>query len=116
MAKHIIRIPDRLRGRELRTIEWDDEAGTVSGDHSEIDDIRRVFAASKPVTVGQGAVWDLRDPAHDPAEFLVLIEQAFWPALDPPLRETLPAVFDGVALPAPEFDGETHQEPPARAA
>ena len=115
MATHSIRIPDRVRGRELRTIVWDDEAGTVSGDHSEIDEIRRVFAAPKPVTVGQGAVWDLRDPAHDPAEFLVLIEQAFWPALDPPLRETLPAVFDGVTLLAPEFDGEIMDERPAAA-
>ena len=67
---------------------------------------------AQPVTVGHGAVWDLRDPAHDPAEFLVLIEQAHWPALRLPMRETLPPVFGGVDPPAPEFEGEVLFEPP----
>ena len=31
-------------------------------------------------------------------EFLVLLYIAHWPALYPPLRETLPAVFDGVPM------------------
>ena len=37
MAKHVITIPDLMAGRELRTIVWDDEAGTVEGTHSDIE-------------------------------------------------------------------------------
>ena len=99
MAVHTIRIPDRLYGREMRTILWDDVAGTVEGDHSEIPDMQRVFAAPKPVTYGAGIAWDLHDPAHDPSEFLVLLEDAYWPILDEPLRSTLPPIFAGVELP-----------------
>ncbi len=89
-----------MRGRELRTIVWDDEAGTVAGDHSKVGSFRRVFAADKPVTIGdEGGTWDLVDPAHDPVEFLAILHIVYWPALDEPLRSTLPAVFDGVQLP-----------------
>lgn len=88
-----------MRGRELRSIVWDDETGTVEGDHFSVHWFRHVFDAPKPFTVGdEGGTWDLVDPAHDPAEFLVLIQEAYWPALDEPLRSTLPAVFDGVDL------------------
>ena len=107
MAVHTIRIPDRMRGRELRTIVWDDEAGTVAGDHVEVDDIRRVFDAPKPVTIGDaGGTWDLNDPAHDPAEFLTLLFD-FHQQLrnDEALRATLPAVFDDVE-PLPGDAGE----------
>ena len=100
MAVHTLGIPDRMRGRELRSIVWDDEAGTVAGDHSEVDSFRRVFAADKPVTVGDtGLAWDLVDPAHDPAQFLAVLWSVYAPALDEPLRSTLPAIFDGVELP-----------------
>jgi len=89
-----------MRGRELRSIVWDDEAGTVAGDHSDVDSFRRVFAADKPVTVGDtGLAWDLVDPAHDPAQFLAVLWSVYAPALDKPLRSTLPAIFDGVELP-----------------
>ena len=96
-------------------ILWDAEAGTVSGTHVELADIRQVFAAPKPVEVGvAGTVWRLRDPAHDPAhdpaEFLVLLYIAHWPALYPPLRETLPAVFDGIELPPGEPDEDIFDE------
>lgn len=89
-----------MHGRELRRIVWDDEAGTVGGDHSEIADIRRVFDAPKPVTVGDpGGTWDLRDPAHDATEFLTFLGVCDWRVLDEPLRSTLPPVFDGVQVP-----------------
>ena len=92
-----------MRGRELRSIVWDDEAGTVAGDHSKVDSFRRVFAADKPVTIGGGGgTWDLTDPAHDPVEFLTMLRNVYWPALDEPLRSTLPAVFDGVQVPYPD--------------
>lgn len=100
MAVHTLSIPDRMRGRELRSIVWDDQAGTVDGDHSVVDSFRRVFDADKPVTVGDpGCAWDLTDPAHDPAQFLAVLWSVYWPALDQPLRSTLPPVFDGVDLP-----------------
>lgn len=97
MAVHTITLPDWMRGDELRTIVWDDEAGTVSGTHSDVAELQRVFDAPKPVTIGdEGGTWDLQDPAHDPAEFLTALGNAFWPALREPLRSTLPEVFDGL--------------------
>lgn len=106
MAVHTLRIPDRMHGRALRSIVWDDEAGTVTGEHSNVDSFLRVFAANKPVTVGDtGLAWDLTDPAHDPAQFLAVLWSVYAPALDEPLRSTLPAVFDGVDLP-PNGSGE----------
>lgn len=80
MVVHTIEIPDGMRGGELRRIVWDDEAGTLAGDFDphELDYMRTVFAAEKPVTVGDpGGTWDLRDPAHDAAEFLTLLRVVY---------------------------------------
>ena len=110
MATHRIIMPDRMRGEEPRTIIWDDEAGTVAGDHKDVAHIRERFDSPKPVTIGgPWGMWDLVDPAHDPVEFLTLLADEYWPILDPPLRETLPAVFDGLVVPAPR-DGENYDE------
>lgn len=107
MARHTIRLPDWLRGGEDRTIVWDDEAGTVAGDHVEVSHLRHMLEAPKPITVGDpGGTWDLSDPGHDPAEFLTLLSAAMPSVLGDTLRSTLPAIFDGVAVPAAE-PGET---------
>lgn len=107
MAVHTITLPDELRGAEPRTILWDDAAGTVSGTHSGLPNIRRALEAPGPVEAGTaGQVWRLRDPGRDPAEFLVLLYIAHWPALFPPLREGLPAIFDGVEMAPGEPDEE----------
>ena len=91
-------LPDWLRGDALRSIIWDDDAGTVTGTHDRVADVQRVFDAPKPVTVGDpGGTWDLADPAHDPVQFLTMLVDLFPPAGDEPLRSTLPTVFDGVA-------------------
>ena len=111
MTVHVIALPDMLHGDELRAILWDDEAGTVSGTHSGLPDIRRTLDAPKPVTVGVAdRTWSLRDPAHDPAELLVLLYIAHWEILTPPHREGLPAIFDGVELAAGEPDEELFDE------
>ena len=74
-----------MRGREKRTIVRDDEEGTVAGDHANLPRARSVFEA-ETVTDGSGVDRDHRDPAHDPAEMLVLIHTILWPMLDEPLR------------------------------
>ncbi len=111
MATHEIRLPDRVRDRELRTISWDDEAGTVSGDHFKVEYLRDILAAPKPVTVGGvGATWDLEDPGHRPEEFLVLLYMVWWPVLNPEYRNTLPAIFDDIPFPAGEPAEELYDE------
>ena len=96
MASHTIMLSDPMRGREPRAIVRGDEAGTVSGDHSDINFIRQTLDAAKPVTAGDpGGVWDLADPA----EFLVLLSPGWQRVLDKPLRSSLPAAFDGVDVP-----------------
>ena len=108
MAAHTILLPDMMRGRALRSIVWDDQAGTVEGEHYDVDWIRDVIqqSAEGPVTVGDpGGTWDLRDPGHDPAEFLVLLEMSVSGGLTEAILASLPPIFDGVELP-PADPGE----------
>ncbi|MBC6406280.1 MAG: hypothetical protein GDA41_11285 [Rhodospirillales bacterium] len=99
MAIHTIMLPDMRYGDEPRSVVWDDEAGTVEGTHSDIPWMQRDLAAPKPVNYSSHErVLYLKDPGHDPAEFLWLLKTAFWPILREPLRSTLPPVFDGVQL------------------
>ena len=91
-------IPDMMVGRELRSIVWDDEAGTVEGEHSQLDGLHWALAEPTPLVLHNiAASWTLDDPAHDPADFLALLGQIIdWRVLEDPLRSTLPPVFDGV--------------------
>ncbi len=99
MAVHTIMLPDRLYGREPRTVIWDDVAGTVEGTHSSVPGMQAVLARPKPTDYSfEGRVLYLEDPGHDPAEFLWLLVTSFFPILREPLRSTLPPVFDGVEL------------------
>ncbi len=99
MAVHTIMLPDMLYGDEPRTVIWDDVAGTVEGTHSDVPGMQRNLAAPKPLDLTTiGRVLYLKDPGHDPAEFLWLLVIAFFPILREPLRSTLPPVFDGVEL------------------
>ena len=108
MAKHTIMFPDWMVGREPRSIVWDDEAGTVEGDHSQLDSIREAFAEPTPYIIGDVAhYWTLDDPAHNPADLLTVLSLLVdWQAFDDP-RLVLPPVFDGVertpsvAIPCP---------------
>ena len=103
MATHEIMLPDK-GPNDRHLVVWDDEAGTVHGDHYDVPFMQQVIAAPKPVTVGSPSiVWELRDPGHDPAEFPVLLYIAYpHILLKAPLRTSLPSVFDGVDTPPPE--------------
>ena len=110
MAVHEIMIPDPWpwhRG-ELRSVVWDDVAGTVDGDHRNVPWIQETLALPKPVDAGSpGVLWTLDDPGHDPAEMLVLLVLS---AERPPEQLSLPPIFDGVALPEGEPDEELYDE------
>ena len=108
MSVHTIMLPDRMRGREPRSVVWDDEAGTVTGEHSDVPWMQEVLAQPTPVDFSdEGRELFLLDPAHDPADFWHLLLVAFWPIDDEPLRSTLPAVLRDTepreGIPQPDF-------------
>ena len=98
MTVHTIMLPDMRHGDAPRSVIWDDEAGTVTGEHSDVPWMQEVLAVPKPYVFGDvGGTFVLHDPGHDPADFLVLLGLAYWPALREPLRSALlPSVFHGV--------------------
>ena len=79
-------------------------AGTVEGEHSDVPWMQQVLAAPTPYhgLSGEGRRLALEDPAHDPRDFLWLLDVAYWPALDEPLRSTVlpPALRDVELRPA----------------
>ncbi len=99
MTVHTIMLPDMVHYDAPRSVIWDDEAGTVAGEHYDVPWMQGMLAATPPVVMGDvmGTV-TLNDPSHDPADFLVLLGRAYWPVLEEPLRSTLPSVFDGVVM------------------
>lgn len=111
MTVHTIRMPDRMRGRELRTVIWDDEAGTVSGDHSDVPWLLKMIGKPTPWSFPLlNEEFLLRDPAHNPSEFVFLLGRAYWPILDPDrdlhrlppaLRDAEPLKFRARAEPRP---------------
>ena len=96
MTVHTIRLPDRLYGRELRTILWDDEAATVEGDHSKTPWMRERIAAAPTELVNRTCTIPLKDPGRDPREFWRLLTAVFYPVAREPLRSTMPAVLRDV--------------------
>ncbi len=75
MTVHRIMAPDWKAGWQLRAVEWDDDAGTVAGDHSAVPYLAKDLAAPTPLEIQPVRVmpaWNLEDPAHDPADFLAL--------------------------------------------
>ncbi len=96
MTVHTIRLPDRLYGREQRTILWDDETATIEGDHSDIPWMRERIADAPTELVNETCAIPLKDPGRDPRDFWHLILAAFYPAAREPLRSTMPAVLRDV--------------------
>ncbi len=82
MTVHAIDMPDVFAGGEPRRVLWDDETGEVSGEHSQVPDIRDAMdrAERDGVLPHIAGHWKLRDPRRDPRDFLVVL---FWP--EPPL-------------------------------
>ena len=112
MTVHTIMLPDMRQYDEPRSVIWDDEAGTVTGEHSKVPWMQEGLALTPPVVMGDvmGTV-TLNDPGHDPADFLRLLWRANWRVLDEPWRSTLPPVFDGVEMtpmktPPPPVDAD----------
>ena len=96
MTVHTIMLPEGHNG-PTRSVIWDDEAGTVTGEHSDVPWMQEVLAVPKPYVFGDvGGTLILHDPGHDPADFLAVLWRAYWPVLDEPLRSSLPPVFHGV--------------------
>ena len=85
-----------MRGGEPRRIVWDDEAGTVEGDHSAVARIRRWLSRpERPLELPsmEGRCM-LEDPEHRAEDFLVLLDDAtYTPSAEPgPLPEDLRGV------------------------
>ena len=109
MAVHTITLPVRHAPDDPpRNVVWDDVAGTVEGDHPQLPYFQRILAEPKPVDVGlPGWIATVRDPAHDPADMLVLI---FCATSRLPADLSLPPIFDGVELAEGEPDEELYDE------
>ena len=107
MAVHTIMLPDRMWGHEPRSVVWDDEAGTVTGEHSGVPWMQEMLAKPTPVDFSsEGRQLFLLDPAHEAADFWWLVFTEYWPIIDEPLRSTLPKVFrDTEPRPAQEPPG-----------
>lgn len=74
MAIHTIMLPDMMHDDAPRSVIWDDEAGTVTGEHSSLPWIQECLAATPPIEVEAGMRGvTLNDPGHDPADFLRLL-------------------------------------------
>ena len=107
MTVHAIDKLDFDAGDEPRRIYWDDETGEVSGDHSDVPDIRKTMARAVrdgylPAMNGH---WDLRDPRRNPAEFLVVL---VWPAarIDEDIQLPPALRIDPAPFTPTELDGE----------
>ena len=73
---------------------WDDEAGTVEGDHWYAAGVREDLARGAPLNLSRdGHILILEDPAHDPRDFWHLLP--YWCQVEP-LRSRMPALLRDV--------------------
>lgn len=100
--KHTIQYPARLFDGELRTIIWDDEAGTVEGDHPSVRDLKLICEGDGAACIGYPwGVIVIDDVPHNPQHFLsALIEPDF--EVDP--RAVLPDILKGIEPLVPEYE------------
>ncbi|MBC6441059.1 MAG: hypothetical protein GDA49_11770 [Rhodospirillales bacterium] len=107
MAIHTIMLPDRRFGRAMRTILWDDVAGTFDGDHGDVPWLNEQVDGREPGWLAKDEiqVW-LQDPAHSPGDLIWLLG-FIWAGVHTPSE-----IYQGIAIELPPvFDGgETELE------
>ena len=90
MARHVI----PLGWDDLPDFVWDDEAGTVEGDHWFAAGLREGLDAPTPLDLsGDGLIILLQDPAHDPRDFWWLLPAK---CLREPLYSQMPEILRNV--------------------
>ena len=87
MARHVIPI-EQWHAPDL---VWDDEAGTVEGDHWFAAGVRELLAEGAPLDESRdGHILILEDPVHDPRDFWHLLP---YKCQIEPLRSRMPAIL-----------------------
>lgn len=102
--KHVIQYPDGPRwyeAAELRTIIWDDEAGTVEGDHSKVPIMKLIFEddGQALLSLPSGTLL-LDDVRHNPQHFISLLADC--EELDP--RAIFPDSLKGIEPLYPPYE------------
>ena len=94
MATHTIRCRD-WRHDEPRTFVWNEETGEVSGDHGDVPWARQRLeeAERDGYLLSEGCRLEVRDPRHDPADFLAVLR---WVVHRDFSRVVLPPALRGV--------------------
>ncbi len=115
--KHTILNPDIEYGDELRTIVWDDEAGTVEGDHSEVPVFRGYFEVAAKygrcaLSGGPAYLYLLKDPAHDKRDFLAMLAEITTRGWEVDPGAVLPESLQGVEPTQDEYSKREWPLPP----
>ena len=102
--KHVIKYPNGPKwdeGAELRTIIWDDEAGTLEGDHRVVEAWKLVFEGDGQAVLSMpyGALL-LEDVRHNPQDFISLLADC--EELDP--RAIFPESLKGIEPLYPPYE------------
>ncbi len=113
--KHYIKVLRYTDGRPngiVNHIIWDDEAGTVEGDHYQVPALQEDMKRPMPYILHRRTFQQtLHDVAHNPSDFLVVLATAAG-TLQPP-KVTLPDSLKGVTPTKPtyykDFPGYVHR-------
>ena len=117
MARHVITIPYGPGGPWAHLgsgeIIWDDELGTVEGDHYRVGSILQwIHEQGIPLNAsGDGRILILNDPLHDPRDFWWLLppemrREPLLSTLPPILRDVEPTPAGRSPPPRTREDGE----------
>ena len=96
--KHTIVAPALVGTAE---IVWDDGAGEVTGNHAKVAELALFLAEGRPTAHCPWGAVELRDPAHDPSDFLTALRYVVPMAMHIQLPESLAAVEPTPYPPAP---------------
>ena len=102
--KHTIKYPDGRFGDELRTIIWDDEAGTVEGDHNMVPVLKLICEGNGVACISQpwGALV-VDDVPHNPQHFLSILNDPY-PRFEIDPRAVLPDSLKGIEPLVPPYE------------